>query len=94
MSKDSKGVTFGSLTISLMAMAVILVMALVKVYISNQIYYKSKNVHMLEQEVAILKEENRLLRTKVERLKYKSQILDTMFTMSEEVNDTVRGSEQ
>jgi hypothetical protein len=50
-----------------------------KIYISNQIYYKSREVNRLLDYYEILKEENRLLRQKIEYQKYKNQVLGTIF---------------
>ena len=50
-----------------------------KIYIANQIYYKSITVNKLLDHYEILKEENRLLKQKLEQQKFKYQILDTMF---------------
>ncbi len=83
--RDGKeqGISFGILTIVLTAMAIVLILALIKIYLSNRIYVESRKAHLLEQEVAALKEENTLLNMRVEKLKYKSQISDTIFTIEE-----------
>jgi cell division protein FtsL len=78
-----RGITLGALTIVLIAMSIILVLALIKIYLSNRIYFESRLTHMLEQEVAALREENTLLQMRVEKLKYKSQISDTIFSLDE-----------
>jgi len=88
MHKDTEqGISFGVLSIVLVAMAIVLVLALIKIYLSNRIYVESRQAHLLEQEVAALREENTLLNMRVEKLKYKSQISDTIFTMEETMND-------
>ena len=81
--RKEHGITFGALTITLIAMAIFLAMALIKIYLNNQIYYESRRIHSLEQEVAALKEEKTLLKMRVEKLQYKSQIADTIFTLDE-----------
>jgi len=50
-----------------------------KIYIQQQIYFKSRDISKLKNEYDILKEENRLISTSVESIKFKNQILDTMF---------------
>jgi cell division protein FtsL len=82
-STKERGITVGILSIALIAMAIVLVLALIKIHLSNRIYYESRQTHLLEQEVAALKEENTLLQMRVEKLKYKSQIADTIFTIDE-----------
>ncbi len=50
-----------------------------KIYIQQQIYFKSRDISKLQGEYEILKEENRLIRNSVESIKFKNQILDTLF---------------
>jgi len=64
-------------------MSIVLILALMKVYLSNKIYYESKEVNSIEAEVAALREENNILQMSVERLKYKGEVVDTIFSMEE-----------
>ena len=50
-----------------------------KIYLQNQIYYKSREIAKLKREYDALKEENRLIKSKVETIRFKNQILDTLF---------------
>ena len=50
-----------------------------KIYLQNQIYYKSREISKLKREYDALKEENRLIKSKVETIRFKNQILDTLF---------------
>ncbi len=50
-----------------------------KIYITQQIYYKSREIAKLKIEYETLKEENRLISASVESIKFKNQILDTLF---------------
>jgi len=50
-----------------------------KIYITQQIYYKSRDIAKLKMEYETLKEENKLIAASVESIKFKNQILDTMF---------------
>jgi len=79
-----RGITAGTLSITLIAMAIVLILAVAKIYLSNRIYYKSRHINSLAGEVAALKEENSILRMHVEQLKYKSEITDTIFAMDHE----------
>jgi len=80
---NHRGISIGVLAIALITMAILLVLALIKIYLSNHIYYESRQIHALEQQVAALKEENTLLHMRVEKLQYKNQISDTIFTLDE-----------
>jgi len=50
-----------------------------KIYIQQQIYFKSRDISKLSGEYEILKEENRLISASVESIRFKNQILDTLF---------------
>ena len=55
------------------------IFAFPKVYIQQQIYFKSRDIAKLQAEYDTLKEENRLINSSVESIKFKNQILDTLF---------------
>jgi cell division protein FtsL len=50
-----------------------------KIYLNEQIYYKSREIAKLKIEYETLQEENKLIHASVESIKYKNQILDTLF---------------
>ena len=83
MHHKEKGISLGILSIAILSMAIILILALMKVYLSNQIYHESKKINLIEAEVAALKEEHNILQMNVEQLKYKSRITDTIFSMED-----------
>ena len=83
MHRKEKGISLGILSIAILSMAIILILALIKVYLSNQIYHESKEINLIEAEVAALKEEHSILQMNVEQLKYKNRITDTIFSMEE-----------
>ncbi|MDD2790358.1 MAG: hypothetical protein PHU40_06765 [Sulfurimonas sp.] len=49
------------------------------IYIHQQIYFKSRDISKLKSEHDTLKEENRIIRASVESIRFKNQILDTLF---------------
>ncbi len=57
----------------------ILILILPKIYLKNEIYYKSRDISKLYNEYSILKEENRVLKQKLEYMRFKNQVLDTIF---------------
>ena len=84
MKQKKKGITLGLLSIALISMAIILILALLKIYLSNQIYHESRAINLIEREVAALKEERSILQMNVEQLRYKSQVTDSIFSMQED----------
>lgn len=52
-----------------------------KIYLQNAIYYKSRNIATLQREYETLKEENLVIRRRVEAMRFQNQVLDTMFEL-------------
>ena len=57
----------------------IMMFAFPKIYITQQIYYKSRDIAKLKREYDTLKEENKIISASVEQIKFKNQVLDTLF---------------
>ena len=57
----------------------VLIIVLPKINLKNEIYYKSRDISKLYNEYSILKEENRVLKRKLEYMKFKNRVLDTIF---------------
>lgn len=83
--KKSKpnGITFGMVSVIIMAVVIVLILTMVKIYLSNQIYYESKNVNKIQREVEALKAENIILKQNVEALKFKNRVTDTIFVIND-----------
>ena len=74
-----KNLDFRFLLLVYMVMFVAFLLILPKIYIKNQIYYMSRDISKLYGEYSILKEENRVLKQNLENIRFKNQILDTIF---------------
>ena len=61
-------------------LASITALLLFKVYISNSIYFKSRDIQKTRIKIDALKEEQSMLRLKIEKLKYKNEISDPLFS--------------
>lgn len=74
---DSMGIRF----LGRIALGVTFVLLVVfpKIFINTQIYFNSREISTLSHEHDALMEENRLIKAKVELMKYKSQVADTLF---------------
>ncbi len=64
---------------TLLTLTFIAVFTFPKVYITQQIYYESRDIAKLKHEYDTLKEENRIISASVESIRFKNQILDTLF---------------
>jgi cell division protein FtsL len=81
---NPNGITFGMVMIILMSVAIVLILAMIKIYLSNQIYYESKKVNKMQREVSALKAEKVILEQNVEALKFKNRVTDTIFAIQED----------
>jgi cell division protein FtsL len=81
---NPNGITFGMVMIILMSVAIVLILAMIKIYLSNQIYYESKKVNKMQREVSALKGEKVILEQNVEALKFKNRVTDTIFAIQED----------
>lgn len=77
--KVEKNLDFRFLLLVYMVMFVAFLLVLPKIYIKNQIYYMSRDISKLYGEYSILKEENRVLKQNLENIRFKNQILDTIY---------------
>ncbi len=64
---------------SILTLCMVLVVLFPKIYITQQIYFKSREISKLKSEYDTLKEENKVIGASVEAIKYKNQVLDTIF---------------
>ena len=87
MAKTKKsnpnGITFGMISIIFMSMTIVLILTMIKIYLSNQIYYESKTVNKMQREVSALKAEKVILQQSVEALKFKNRVTDTIFVITD-----------
>ena len=79
---NENGITFGMISVIVMAISIVLILTMIKIYLSNQIYYESKVVNKLKREVDALKAQSVMLEQNVEAIKYKNQVADTIFVIS------------
>lgn len=74
-----KGVDANYLLYVLLSIVFVCVVLFPKIYIQQQIYFISRDISKLKSEYDTLKEENRLIKSSVESIRFKNQILDTLF---------------
>ena len=77
------GITFGMVSVVIISMTIVLILTMIKIYLSNQIYYESKKVNKMQREVSALKAEKVILQQSVEELKFKNRVTDTNFVISD-----------
>jgi len=79
-----KNLDFKFLILVYMSIAVAFLIVLPKIYIKNQVYYISRDINKLYSEYSILNEENKFLKQKLESIRFKNQVLDSVFIELEE----------
>ncbi len=60
----------------LLSMIIIFLLVFPKIYLRNHIYYTSRDINKLLNEYRTLKAENKLLKQKVEKIKFKNEMLN------------------
>ena len=76
---EEKNLDFKFLLLIYLSLAVAFSVVLPKIYIKNQIYYISRDIHKLYSDNSILEEENIYLKQKLESIRFKNQVLDSVF---------------
>jgi cell division protein FtsL len=76
---QEKNLDFKFLLLVYLSLAVAFSVIIPKVYIKNQIYYVSRDIHRLYAQNSMLKEENAYLKQKLESIRFKNQVLDSVF---------------
>jgi len=74
-----KKLGFGYYLLVIFSIVFVGMFAFPKIYIQQQIYFKSREIYKLKIEYDTLKEENKIISASVESIRFKNQILDTLF---------------
>ncbi len=80
---QENGISFSLFIIIIMSMMIIIILAAIKIYFSNQIYYESRRINYIEREVSALREEKMMLENQVQKLKFKTKVIDTIFVIED-----------
>jgi competence protein ComGC len=74
--KEENGVTGSMLLITFFITALVLLLTLPNIYLDNQIYYESRNIAHSQRIKMTLEEEQSLIKTKLEEINYKENLLN------------------
>ena len=77
--RPNRSLDFNYFLSVLLMLLFVAMFAFPKIYITEQIYFKSRDIAKLKVEYDTLKEENKIISASVESIKFKNQILDTLF---------------
>ena len=73
--KEENGVTGSMILITFFITALVLLLTLPNIYLDNQIYYQSRSIAHLHRIEITLEEEQTLIKTKLEKINYKENLL-------------------
>ncbi|MEJ2437485.1 MAG: hypothetical protein P8Y43_01630 [Sulfurovaceae bacterium] len=79
-----KGIPWSLVSMTVLSITVFLLLTSFKIFLSSKIYYESKKVNNLRQDVTVLRAENIMLQNKVEALRFKNRVTDPLFVMDQE----------
>ncbi len=82
--QKENGIETKNIIAIIIIVAILLSLAFFKIYLSSQIYYESKLVNKMRQELSVLQAEKEMLQKDVEALKFKNRVADTIFKIEEE----------
>lgn len=60
----------------LFIIGIVFLLSFIKIYISSQIYYTSKIVNDLQQDLTVLRAEKKMLEHNIEVLRFKTEVVD------------------
>jgi uncharacterized protein YoxC len=74
--KEENGVTGNMILITFLVTALALILTIPNIYLDNNIYYESRNIAHLQRIKMTLEEEQSLIKTKLEEINYKENLLN------------------
>ena len=77
--KMPNGVTFKLFFTTILIMSIVVSLAVIKIYLANQIYYESRRINYIQRELSALKEENVMLQNQLQAQKFKNCVSDVNF---------------
>lgn len=87
LNKDTMFTPKGSITLIGLVFLFLMLLSIPKIYLSNNIYYVSKEINQLYSHYMSLKEENKFLIQQLEDAKFKNQITDSLIMQNIEESD-------
>ena len=73
------GISLGLFFKTIVIMGIVTSLSVIKIYLSNQIYYESRRIDYIQREVSALEEENVMLQNQLQAQKFKNCVSDVNF---------------
>lgn len=77
--EEERDLGFGILFTIFFTLILTLLLLIPKIYLKSNIYYKSRDLSTLSYQHTALMQENINLKQKLQELKFKNQVLDTLY---------------
>jgi len=74
-----RGIELRTLLSLTLIIAIIFLLLFPKIFLRNSIYYDSREIAVQERRNELLKEQNNNLRLKLQQMKFKNLVVDTIF---------------
>jgi competence protein ComGC len=74
--KKENGITGSMITITIISFLFVLLLTLPNIYLDNNIYYESREIAHYEAIAQTLREEQSIIKHKLEQVKYQESVLD------------------
>lgn len=79
LDEENSNLGFGMLITVFTLLILILAIFMPKIYLKHNIYYKSRDLGTLKYQYSSLYQENIALKQKLQELKFKNQVVDTVY---------------
>ncbi len=77
--REPNGISLGLFFKTILIMGIVILFAVIKIYLANQIYYESRRINYIQREVSALEEENVMLQNQLQAQKFKNCVSDVNF---------------
>jgi len=88
VKREPNGVSLGLFFKTILIMGIVVLFAVIKIFLANQIYYESRRIDYIQREVSALEEENVMLQNQLQAQKFKNCVSDVNFYTDLEDEDT------
>ena len=84
---EPNGIPLDLFVIIVLSMSIVVLLGFMKVYLSSQIYYESRRINYIEREVSALREEKKMLESRVEKMRFNNRVSSTAFELDGKVQE-------
>lgn len=79
-----RGIPLSIAVLALLCVIIVVLLTMMKIFLSSEIYYESRKINELRQEASVLQAEHTMLKGNIEALRFKNRIADPIFVITQE----------